>query len=966
MNKLINLHFASEYSFFESPTNIKEYVEFGYKNNLSHLVLTDHNFVFGFAEFRFWCETYNIKPIYGIDLDIDDFRLILLAKNKKGFDEILHLSYLKSKNLNLSIDLIKDDNLYIINHPSYGSKNIDLISSKFKDFYFYEENNEKSNIFINDNRIIDINKEDALFFINELKENKLDDYKSYLLSSQYDIDDKLKMKTIEIALNCNVIFDKKQDLLPEFENPNLELRELINKGLIKHKNEIFIFDNDKVNKRIEYEISIIEKMKVANYFLIIADLINWAKNQNISIGPGRGSVSGSLIAFLIGITEVNPLKYNLFFERFLNEERISMPDIDIDIQDNRRDEVIEYLKKKYGYDNLAQICTFQRMGAKQSLKDVGRFLNISFSEINDLSKLILGSDTLHESYDKNIKFKARIDSSDDFTKLFQLATKIESLPRQTGIHAAGIVISKDPIIRTCPIMEVDQNIVTQFSMEYLESWNLLKIDLLGLRTLTIIQTIENEIPKIYGESFTKIEIDLNNEKVNKLLSNGKVAGIFQLESPGMTKTIEKVQINKFNDLVDIISLFRPGPISNIPLYIKNKKNPNEIESISLEYDYVVKQTNGIIIYQEQIMEIVQKVASLSFSQADILRKAISKKNKEDIVLMKKMFLDGANKNKISLNVAEKIYQQIERFAEYGFNKSHAVAYSLLSYKMAYLKTKFPICFYSTIISLTASMESVNKYVKEAKELKFNIESPSINHISKEIKHNKKDTIWLPLTFIKGIGTAALDKLLVEFESNGKFLSFYNFIARAKKVGINDSIIDILIESNALREFGNMNTLIENKDKALNYALAIQYRDNMTNEIMLDFSTPCPVMTIHKQNLKIESQNEIKYLGMIYNAFITSKYESIDKLINLKTGIEYKIVLYINKKKEVINKFKKMSYILEISDSTSQEVVFFNEKNKEIFDSIGENQIGMATIIKLDKNGQIYFYINEWKEIVEYE
>lgn len=966
MPQLINLHFASEYSFFESPTTIKEYITFAVQNNIDTLVLTDHNYVFGFAEFKKECEKNNIKPIYGIDLDVDNFRLILLAKNIAGFNEILNLSFLLSKKEKISINEINEKNLIIINHPTYGTKDIEKMQNKFKDFYFYEPGNQNSNIFISDNRIVNQEKEDALFFINELREQKLNKFNSYLFNNNpLNIEKKIIDKSNEIASICNVTFNNEENVLPNVYlnvDPNQALLNLIKKGLELHYDKLKFFSKKIIDERIEYEFLIIKKMNVSNYFLIIADLVNWAKNNQIYIGPGRGSVSGSLIAFLLNISTINPLEYNLYFERFLNPDRISMPDIDIDIQDDKREDVINYLKDKYGFNSVAQICTFQRMGAKQSLKDVGRFLNINFSEVNEISKLISGSDSLIDSYKNNTKFRAKIDSSNEYTKLFKLSQQIESLPRQTGTHAAGIVISKKNIIENCPVMNIDGNLVTQFSMEHLEDWNLLKIDLLGLRTLTIIKTIESEIKKTYDKNFSIENIPLNDTKTNSLLTKGKVAGIFQLESSGMTKTIQNVKINNFNDLVDIISLYRPGPLSNIPHYIKNKNHPEEIEYIHPMYNDLIKQTNGIIIYQEQIMEIAKKIANFSFTQADTLRKAISKKNKIEIENLKNLFINNSINNNISKEKSEQIYKQIEKFAEYGFNKSHAVAYATLSYKMAYLKTKFPICFYSVLISLVASMDAVNKYVIEARELKFNIESPSINKISNNILHNKVNTIWLPLTFIKGLGFAAFEKILQEFESNGEFKSFFNFIVRMKKNNINDLIIDALIFSNSLREFANMETLIHNKEKALNYSSVALIKEE--GNIKIDWDVLEPKLEFVEQNLEFESKSEIKYLGMIYNAFITSKYElnNGDKLINLKIGIEYIIPVYINNKKEMLNKYKTTSYIIEISDSSTQETIFFNERNKNIFDEIKNNTLGYMKIIKIDKNGKKYLNVIDWKEI----
>ncbi|MBR3348325.1 MAG: DNA polymerase III subunit alpha [Mycoplasmataceae bacterium] len=964
MSKINNLHFFSEYSFFESPTKIKDYVEFAKQNEMEALVLTDHNNVHGFAEFKKYCFLNKIKPIFDIDLDFENGRLILLSKNKKGFEKIKELSFLKSKNVVLKIEDIDDDNLFTINHPIYGYKNVDLLNKKLNNFYFYEKDNKLSNIYVQDCRIINKKNIDSLNIINKLKGIELKENYDFQLNFSLKIEDEKIINNINKIINeCNVVFEEKKNMLPNFCSNPLEYLKKIIKEKFNEKKDLQTFDKNVVENRIKYEISIIEKMNVENYFLIISDLIFWAKKNDIYIGPGRGSVAGSLIAYIIGITEINPLVFDLYFERFLNPERISMPDIDIDIQDNKRELVINYLKEKYGYENVSQICTFQRIGAKQALKDCARFLNINFSKINEITKIISSEDSLNESYEKNIKFKSIIDSEQILTKLFNYSILIESLPRQIGVHAAGVVISKEKIINSIPITYLDGNIVTQFSMEFIEDWDLLKIDLLGLKTLTIIKKIEEEIQLNVDKNFQYKNIPLNDEKTNKLLNSGKVLGIFQLESPGMIKTINKVKINNFNDLVDIISLFRPGPLSNISTYIKNKNNRDEIEKIEKEYDQIVRSTNGIIIYQEQIMEIIQKIAKLDFSKADILRKAISKKNKEDILQIEKLFINKAIENNVDKKIAEKIYEQIVKFAEYGFNKSHAVSYATLSYKMAYLKARYPLYFYAGIIATTSSIDTINKIVLEAKELKFNIESPMINKISKTINHDKKNNIFLPLTFIKGLGNIANEKILNEFEKNGKFSDFFNFIARAKRAMINDSIIDILIESNTLREFGNMATLLNNKNKALTYASAISYEDKNTNEIILDLDAKKPKLEIVDQDINFEAQNEIKYLGMIYNSFATSKYETNDKLINLKIGIEYKIVLLIKDKKEILDKNKKTLYCVEVLDSSMLETVWFNEKNKQIFDSIEKNTIGYATIIKLENlKGKKYININKWDKI----
>lgn len=964
MLKINNLHFYSEYSFFESPTKIKEYVEWGKKNNLKALVLTDHNNIHGYAEFRKYCQNENIKPIFGINLDVEDVQLILLAKNNEGFSEIKELSYKKSQEKNISFNEISDQNLFIILNPNFKIQNINKLQELWTDFYFYNKDHKDSNIYVKDCRILNSSTYQSLFIINKLKEVTLDENQDYCIEKQ-DIEiKKIYVDNIQKIIDkCNVAFQEKQNMLPNFcDEPFTFLQNLIQQNL-KTKKDLQSFDQLVIKNRIDYELSVIKKMNVENYFLIISDLINWAKKNKISIGPGRGSVSGSLIAYLIGITEINPLQYNLYFERFLNEERVSLPDIDIDIQDDRREEVISYLKNKYGFDHVSLICTFQRIGPKQALKDCGKFLDISFSKMNEITKLISGNDSLMESYKNNDRFRALIDSEEIFTNLFEYSLLIQSLPRQTGIHAAGVVLSKNKIIDSIPIMEIDGNLVTQFSMEFIEDWDLLKIDLLGLRTLTIIQRIENEIQEIFNKDFRVEDIPFNDEKTNKLLSSAKVLGIFQLESPGMQKTLTNVKIDQINDLIDTISLYRPGPLQNISTYIKNKNDPKNIEKICPEYDEIVAQTHGIIIYQEQIMEIIQKVAGLSFSKADILRRAISKKKKEDIIAMEKYFIEGAIKNNISEEIAQKIYNQILKFAEYGFNKSHAVAYATLSYRMAYLKTRYPLCFFIGIITLTVSIDAINKYVMEAKEFKFNILSPMINKISNKICHDKKNSLYLPLTFIKGFGEAAHEKIYKEFKENGKFKDFFDFIARAKKSNIGSSIIDILIESNTLREFGNMNTLINNKVKALSYANVVLYENKDTNEITLNQDIKKPTLEVYEKDLITESKNEIKYLGMVYNSFLTSQYETNDLLVNLKTGVEYKIVLLINKKKQTMSKFKKLLYWIEVSDSSKKEIIWFNEKNKELFDSINENELGYATVIKKSWGDKENINIYKWERIL---
>ncbi len=966
MSKFVNLHFNSEYSLLESNVTLSSYIEFAIENNISILSITDHNNMHGVDKFILLCKKNKIKPIIGVDLDVENFRLILLAKNYSGFQELNRLVSLKSKQ-EINIKDIDKTNLFIIDHPNYGfiKKYNKLLDND--NFYFNSKNVDNKNaIIVEENRIISRDDNETISILYSIKNQttKKFDYPGF--RNESNLDEAIINKTNWIADQCNIEFPKVDSLFPNFRIENnmnsFDYLKLIVKN--NYKDKFKLFDKNDINivkNRIKYELSIIEKLNVSDYFLIIWDFMKWGRENIISFGPGRGSSAGSIICFLLEITEINPLDYGLLFERFLNPERISMPDIDIDIQDDKRGLLINYIQEKYGKDNVAQIITFQRMTSKSAFRDVARVLEIPNSEVNIISKLIPFESSLQDAFKTSSAFRAKINEKEIYTKAYNQSLRIENLPRQKGTHAAGIIISQIPLVKKIPVIYEDGNLISQFSMENLEYWGMLKIDLLGLRTLSTIENINEEIFKTTGNKISFKNIPLNDEVTNKLLSNGNTIGIFQLESPGMINTLRKVGVNNFDDLVAIISLFRPGPMSNIPQYIKIKQGEEKINYLSPEYDEVVKTTYGIIIYQEQIMEIAQKFAGMSFGKADLLRRAISKKDKFEMSKLKSVFIDGAISKGKSMDLTEKIYTEIEKFAEYGFNKSHAVAYATLSYKMAYLKTWYPIEFYTAIISSLPGLDTINKYVTEARSTGYLIVSPHIND-SRDNVYSINNQIFLPLIIIKGLGKVANEKIENDKRENGIYKSFYNFIARAKKMRLGDAIIDILIRSNALRDFGNMATLNANLIKAKNYADCVIVSQDEEMVINYDLALEQEIV-VEEMVINEEINNEIKYLGAKFNSFPTLNYEHKNKLKNLSTQIEYKIVLFVDnitEKKEDKNGHK--FGIVSLSDSSGSEDIFIFYPNWEKFKEIKISSLLECKIIKSNSQSKSKFRLTGWKVI----
>ena len=622
--------------------------------------------------------------------------------------------------------------------------------------------------------------------------------------------------TVKIAEKCNFDFEFGVTKLPNYEVPaeyktHAEyFRKLCDDGI---KNRYGEKPSKEVLDRLEYEISVIEKMGYVDYYLIVWDFINYAKSQGISVGPGRGSGAGSIAAYAIGITDIDPIKYNLLFERFLNPERVSMPDFDIDFCYERRQEVIDYVARKYGADHVAQIITFGTMSARMVIRDVGRALDVPYAEVDSLAKMIPFElhITIKKAMEQNIELREKYENDEEIKKLLDISMALEGLPRQASTHACGVVITKDPVDTYVPLYVRDGAISTQYIMTTLEELGLLKMDFLGLRTLTVISDAIKLVKECRGID-VQIDKDMSDPEVYKLWGEGKTSGIFQFESAGMTNFMKELKPDGLEDIIAGVSLYRPGPMDQIPRYIKNKLHPDHIEYTHPALEPILNVTYGCMVYQEQVMQIVRQLAGYSLGRADLVRRAMGKKKLDVMAKERENFIHGqvdengniiipgCIRNGIDEASANKIFDEMAEFAKYAFNKSHAAAYAVVSYRTAYLKRYYPEEFMAaTLNSFLGNLDKVPEYIDECKRLGIEILKPNINKsFTKFTVDNKK--IRFGMGSIKNVGFAAVDAIVEERKKNGPYQSFTDFCERIQSESVNKKCIECLIKAGAFDDF----------------------------------------------------------------------------------------------------------------------------------------------------------------------
>ena len=917
----IPLKVKTNYSLLNSLINIEKLILYCKDNNIKEIGICDDN-LFGVMDFYTLCIQNDIKPIIGLEIIIDDKIILLYAKNYEGYK---NLCYITSNDKN--IDILKNNSSDLICIIPFESLDVyDIYSEIFDDIFVGYNSKEQRNkisgkkcIYLNDVRCIKKEETDYIKYAYMIKEGKkiseegeYDFKNNYLeLNPEIDKTDLINYKIINSSINIEI---KHQDnLLPKFSNEEnfndkLYLEKLCKKGLLKR------FDcmvPVKYATRLEYELNMIDKMGFNNYFLVVWDFVKYAKKNNILVGPGRGSAAGSLVSFALGITNIDPIKYDLFFERFLNPERVTMPDIDIDFDSTKREEVIEYVKQKYGKEKVANIVTFGTLKSKQVLRDVSRIFDV---DIEDFIKLFSSNISLEENKKNNIEIKTKLNTDTLLSRIYDISLHLENLNRHASINAAGVVISNKELDRYIPVYNQSGTTVTGYTINHLENLGFLKMDFLALDNLVLLSNLTKEIGNINLN-----DIPLDDKKTIEIFKTANTDGIFQFESIGMKNTLKKFNVSSFNDIVALLALYRPGPMDNIDTYIKRKEGKEKIEYVHDSLKDILESTYGIIIYQEQIMQIVQKVASFSLGEADILRRAMSKKKKEIMDMYKEKFINGAVNNGYTKEKAIEIYNLIYKFANYGFNKSHSVSYALVSYYLAYLKANYFLYFMRHLLTMVNGNEYKTKdYIMECKNKNIEILKPDINKSFKEYVL-ENNSIRYSLFPIKNIGTTISNQIINERENNGIYKDFFDFVSRCKKI-INKKNIISLIHAGCFDSFGyNHNTLINNIDEAFNYA-------ELINDIDESFVEK-PELKQYEEFTKEELiQNEFDVFGYyLSNHPVQNKRKNKITTNDIKDYFSKNINIYliIDKKREIITKNgDRMAFLTGSDEFNSIEMVMF--------------------------------------------
>jgi len=755
--------------------------------------------------------------------------------------------------------------------------------------------------------------------------------------------------TIRIAERCNLELDFSKTFLPHYVVPEGISREkylsdLCHDGLKRRYDEA----TPDIKKRLEYELDVINKSGYNSYFLIAWDFVSYAKSKGIAVGPGRGSAAGSIVSYCLGITDIDPLKYNLLFERFLNQERVTMPDIDIDFCYERRNEVIDYVIKKYGKHNVAQIITFGTMAARGVLRDVGRVMNMPYGDVDKIAKLVPFdvNMTLELALDQEPELKSLYKQDPRVKELIDTSKHLEGLTRHASTHAAGVVISEDRLANHVPLFKTsDDQISTGYAMASLEKIGLLKMDFLGLRTLTVIEETLKIINRVNGVDLKVEDIPMDNAKTYKLLGKAQTMGVFQLESSGMRDLLRKLKPERFEDIVALLALYRPGPIGSGMLYDFMKRKHGEVR---VRYDHpllenILRETYGIIVYQEQVMIIVSSLAGFSLAQADLLRRAIGKKTPEVMDQQRKAFIEGALKNKIDRPIAEKIFSLIEHFAGYGFNKSHSAAYAMISYRTAFLKANYPVEFMTAL--LTSEKDNTDKiveYINEAERMGIKILAPDVNESFANFTMIDKDAVRFGLGAVKNVGTTAIVSIIGARKKHGPFKALCEFCERTDSRLVNKKVSESLIKCGAFDSLGlKRSQMMIMLAKAMDRASALQKEKSLGQMLLFGdegLKQEVPEIKEWPESQLLTFEKEM--IGFYITGHPLAKHEKIlkeystvssGKLKNLGDGTNIRFGGIINKVKHTITKRtgEKMAIMMMEDLEGSVEVLVFPASYKNV-------------------------------------
>ena len=974
------LHIYSGYSFLKSGLSLSKIVALGAKAGYEYIGLSDDLSLTGFPELYHLCTKNGLKPLFGMDLKVNHQRFTLYIQNEIGYRNLIQLGHLASKQeVDEAFFFNHVDGLFVILNSDYSllyehqQDDVEYCATLLQPYSKripnllisvpYLPHNPYFVAFIRNfvskypyptiafPHILYQKKEDAIALMiveaiarNEHLEQKEASGDQYYLSkeeltsfySQEELD-----ACGELANQVDFNFMQKRGTLLVYPNDsglsNKDyLRKLALDGLTERKPD---YDQRYID-RLNYELSIIESMGYVDYFLVVKDYVDYARSVGISVGPSRGSGACSLVAYALHIVLLDPIKYDLMFERFLNPKRASMPDIDVDFSDIRRGEVVTYLQQKYGKSRVSQIVTMQTLGARASIHDIGRIYGYADREIKMiLDTMPFENQSLGYNYKNSPEFKALLDSDPYYLQIVSLAHKIEGLPRQAGLHAAGVILNNQALEEAIPVFEnEDGSLVCQYEMTYLEEQGFLKMDILALSNLTTIERCIELVKLRTGKQINYAKIPFEDKNAISLISAGLVMGLFQLESPGMQRAIAQIRPETFEDVAAVLALFRPGPMEFIPSFASRKHGKERYHCITPALEPILNPTYGIIVYQEQILQIVRVMAGFDFGQADLFRRAISKKDPAKLASLKQGFAEGCRKNGYSEQIIEQVFAFIDKFANYGFAKAHAYGYAVVTCQMATLKYYYPLEFYCAILEgRSPGNVSFSQIYRELKRQRISLYLPDINESLLSYMPSKGRGIRLPLTVVKGVQSRFLQNVIEERIQNGPYQDLFDFAIRTKQYGLKLEWLIALIDGGAFDSIYPHRASLR-----LSASSAISYAETFVGEggdsLLLNLNFPKPSMKNIQDTPSVDLEAERESIGIMLSGSPLREKEAIiksKKLLPISAVFESKynvrIAACVRAFKQITTKKGNKFAVLTIFDDSDEiEVTLFKEHVLEAF------------------------------------
>ncbi|MBQ0009156.1 MAG: DNA polymerase III subunit alpha [Firmicutes bacterium] len=980
----VPLHVYTGYSFLKSGLKIEDYLKTAKKFGYTTVGLSDFQNLTGAPSLYHQAEKAGLKVVLGEDLFIDNLLFSFYVLNEEGYHNLLklslkaesgetHASTIVEHNEGLAIVLTTENDVLkesLLNDEADFAKRLAKLTRGFENFYIGLDSNDSEEYlsamrefaFTHGYKVIAfpaikyIKKEDAIVLemMKAIDSKEVLDYKKlegneYLKSPEeiakdYTADEIKNAEDLAGKTSFSFVSQRGKMIswLKETgESGDEVLRRNALEGL-KAKGKT----DQKYMDRINFELDTIKKMGYSDYFLIVQDYINFAKENDIAVGPGRGSASGSLVSYALGITVPDPFEYNLLFERFLNPARQTMPDIDVDFSDIHREEIVEYIRRKYGNNRIARIMAVQKLGAKAALNDVGRIFNYEKHDIELFTKLIKDEKddklSLREIYKTNAQFRELVNNDKYYLEIVTLASKIEGLPRQASLHAVGVVLNAEPLEGVIPLSNAfDGGYVEQFEKDYIEEQGFLKMDVLALRNLTIVEDCLTLL-KDKGIELKRDDIPYNDSLGIKMIGSAKTMGLFQLESAGMRNAIRTLKIKSFEDVVQLLALYRPGPMDSIKDFAKKKNSGLKPTYLSPALEEILAPTYGVIVYQEQIMQIASKMAGFTLGEADSFRRAVSKKDSKKLEALRSSFVTGAIKKGYKEKEATDVFNLIDKFANYGFNRSHSVVYAIFTCRMAYLKAHYPEEFYASILS-NASTTEFNNTIAEMKALKIKVKCPDINKSGVTFKLEGKDILF-PLSSVRGISGVTVTNILNE-RASGPFKDLFDFVIRMSKYRFADAQLMNLIDAGAFDSIEpSRATLRINVPNALSYAGAL-LDDQGLISIDPNF-LPKPILTRTDDDFMDNLNREFNSLGLMVSGSPLDAYEKeikalkavkLDQIDN--TSGDIKVVGIVKNVKKITTKKKQqMAFVTIYDDTCEKEITVFADAFEKSSSVLKKNNI----------------------------